>query len=257
MGLFGKRNKEPKEPIKCDVCGNMTTGVIWSAKDGTVCHDCIKSAKIGTTPTFFKTFEINQIKDIFDRKRIKRTMNFEQIGPLLVNASEKYWAFQNTPSPIGVSAAQIMDTFWLLESPLFRFDEVEGIKVLLNGQVGQIVGCPSDVIVPASKKAQIQMFITVGGYTNKTYMLLLQDSSSYYTFLKLFCEMMKVDTPDPVIKESIPIADAIGKAVAENLRNSSSQGDVTEELRNFKALLDEGIITQEEFEAKKKQLLGI
>lgn len=33
--------------------------------------------------------------------------------------------------------------------------------------------------------------------------------------------------------------------------------DVTEELRKYKELLDEGIITQEEFEQKKKQLLGL
>ena len=32
--------------------------------------------------------------------------------------------------------------------------------------------------------------------------------------------------------------------------------DVSEILRRFKGLLDDGIITQEEFEAKKKQLLG-
>lgn len=33
--------------------------------------------------------------------------------------------------------------------------------------------------------------------------------------------------------------------------------DTAEELRKFKSLLDEGIITEEEFNAKKKQLLGI
>ena len=33
--------------------------------------------------------------------------------------------------------------------------------------------------------------------------------------------------------------------------------DDTEELKKYKELLDDGIITQEEFEAKKKQLLGI
>ena len=31
---------------------------------------------------------------------------------------------------------------------------------------------------------------------------------------------------------------------------------MSEALRRFKGLLDDGIITQEEFEAKKKQLLG-
>ncbi|MBR4734039.1 MAG: SHOCT domain-containing protein [Lachnospiraceae bacterium] len=33
--------------------------------------------------------------------------------------------------------------------------------------------------------------------------------------------------------------------------------DVAAELRKYKALLDDGIITQEEFDAKKKQLLGL
>lgn len=33
--------------------------------------------------------------------------------------------------------------------------------------------------------------------------------------------------------------------------------DDTEELIRFKTLLDQGIITQEEFDAKKKQVLGL
>ena len=36
----------------------------------------------------------------------------------------------------------------------------------------------------------------------------------------------------------------------------STQGDVTEELRKYKALLDDGIITKKEFEDKKKELLS-
>ena len=41
-------------------------------------------------------------------------------------------------------------------------------------------------------------------------------------------------------------------------QQGAAQGvDQVEELRRYKALLDEGVITQEEFEAKKKQLLGI
>ena len=47
----------------------------------------------------------------------------------------------------------------------------------------------------------------------------------------------------------------------EALENSSAPQEtpisVTEELKNFKELLDCGIITQEEFDAKKKQLLGL
>lgn len=38
---------------------------------------------------------------------------------------------------------------------------------------------------------------------------------------------------------------------------STSVKSVSDELRNMKSLLDDGIITQEEFDAKKKQLLGL
>lgn len=39
--------------------------------------------------------------------------------------------------------------------------------------------------------------------------------------------------------------------------SATSNQTVADEIRSYKALLDEGIITQEEFDAKKKQLLGI
>ena len=43
----------------------------------------------------------------------------------------------------------------------------------------------------------------------------------------------------------------------EPLAEKSTQQSAADELKKFKELLDSGIITQEEFEAKKKQLLGL
>lgn len=43
-----------------------------------------------------------------------------------------------------------------------------------------------------------------------------------------------------------------------NVQNSDrNKNDIVSEIKNFKELLDSGVITQEEFEAKKKQLLGL
>ena len=42
----------------------------------------------------------------------------------------------------------------------------------------------------------------------------------------------------------------------ETLKKEGSQS-TADELKKFKELLDSGIITQEEFDAKKKQLLGL
>ncbi len=48
------------------------------------------------------------------------------------------------------------------------------------------------------------------------------------------------------------------KAVTSNNTNNTNQATSSaDELKKFKELLDSGIITQEEFDAKKKQLLGL
>lgn len=67
------------------------------------------------------------------------------------------------------------------------------------------------------------------------------------------------------VKKEQKMADEI-KSYVENIltsKNSSStnivhnSSDAAEEIRKFKSLLDDGIITEEEFQEKKKQLLGL
>ena len=52
------------------------------------------------------------------------------------------------------------------------------------------------------------------------------------------------------------IKDYIEKTAKQSAASSGSASGA-DELKKFKVLLDEGIITQEEFDAKKKQLLGL
>lgn len=55
------------------------------------------------------------------------------------------------------------------------------------------------------------------------------------------------------------VSDYISNYAASPTSGQSPEGvvSVVEEIRGLKQLLDEGILTQEEFDAKKKQLLGI
>ncbi len=58
--------------------------------------------------------------------------------------------------------------------------------------------------------------------------------------------------------ENLEFARAIKKYITEYKAPSSTQPlSGADELRKFKALLDDGIISQEEFDAKKKQILGL
>lgn len=44
---------------------------------------------------------------------------------------------------------------------------------------------------------------------------------------------------------------------AENVQYQAPQSDMTTQLQELKGLLDSGVITQAEFDSKKKQILGI
>jgi hypothetical protein len=47
------------------------------------------------------------------------------------------------------------------------------------------------------------------------------------------------------------------KTVEENVSTAKKESDIISDIKQYKELLDSGIITQEEFDAKKKQLLGL
>ena len=58
-------------------------------------------------------------------------------------------------------------------------------------------------------------------------------------------------------KGALGTAKQFRDVVMDYEKRAGAPVSAVEEIRGLKALLDEGILTQEEFEAKKKQLLGI
>ncbi|MFZ1982905.1 MAG: SHOCT domain-containing protein [Desulfatitalea sp.] len=65
----------------------------------------------------------------------------------------------------------------------------------------------------------------------------------------------KITSPLPVPKEAVqaPAPKALDASIVE--KEPAATGDVFEKLEKLKKLFDQGIITEEEFEAKKKELL--
>lgn len=65
---------------------------------------------------------------------------------------------------------------------------------------------------------------------------------------------------NPPRKQQIEVAEETAEEEIENLDNyapNNSGLDAVEEMKKYKDLLDSGAISQEEFDAKKKQLLGL
>lgn len=81
--------------------------------------------------------------------------------------------------------------------------------------------------------------------------------SSAFAFAGLYFKSVehKVKEEPVVSQEELVVSeDLIEQIVEIPVANIS---DKTEEIRNYKKVLDDGIITEEEFQAKKKQLLGL
>ena len=57
--------------------------------------------------------------------------------------------------------------------------------------------------------------------------------------------------------DSASVAAAAAAAAVAAVQQSAAPVDTVAEIQKYKALLDAGVLTEEEFAAKKKQLLGI
>lgn len=65
------------------------------------------------------------------------------------------------------------------------------------------------------------------------------------------------DTTKVSNEEMMEIADYVKQRINEIKNNSGTAFSAADELTKFKGLLDAGVISQEEFDAKKKQLLNL
>lgn len=125
---------------------------------------------------------------------------------------------------------------------------------LMFGGLGAIVGSNTgQTSNPVCSSLQIK--VTLNNPSHPTHYLKLIHNDSYKKSERLFQDRYQA---------AQDICAKLELIVRENEKNTntspqttSSSTDPTEELRKYKALLDDGIITQEEFDQKKKQILGI
>ena len=71
------------------------------------------------------------------------------------------------------------------------------------------------------------------------------------------CEKIHSELSKLLIERQGKIKETVTEKVTENVTNITQAQSSADEIKKFKELLDSGIITQEELDAKKKQLLGL
>ena len=122
--------------------------------------------------------------------------------------------------------------------------------VLLGG-VGALVGAATGSSKGKSTSTMLSIKITTNDINNPTrYINFISTETKKSGFI--------YKTAYASAQECISILNLILDEVeSEPLQPNNPTDSVVDEIRKFKSLLDDGIITQEEFDAKKKELLGL
>lgn len=245
MGLF---NKKPVATGICKVCG-ATKKVKDMTKDS-LCFDCIVvESRIKQTLQSKKTDAVksNEVNNILRTKQFKATKKIHNgIFDLEFDGVNKLFRYSKKPLNI-FAFSEILD-FQLIENGQTTTNNNLGNAVaggLLFGAAGAIVGSG----VNKKTKNEVTEF--------KINIILASEISNVLT-INLLVGKSKRDSI--TFKSTKKIADTIiGELTKITATQSASSNSLSahDEILKLKNLLDIEAITQQEFEAKKKQLLNL
>ena len=166
---------------------------------------------------------------------------------------------------VDYQAKQLVVRSWLDEviPTIYSFDDLqdyellEGTKSVFRGAaigygpIGGVLGRHKEIA------ASLSIRIVMGNASRGANSITIQ-----------FFKKMRMNTKNSMnqacLQCAYAIIDELGNIMRQQIAEQNSGGDVVvqqvsdaDELAKFKKLLDDGIITQEEFDAKKKQILGL
>jgi len=266
MGLF-TNNKRP-----CPICGQGTPRLLATeiAGDVRLCSDCSVKISIGTSKV--SDFSLEGLKEHLALreenesciKNVFRPNNTYEIGWTHLNIDEANRLFTIPLNMCG-------DT---KNPPVFKFDELMGYDLeeencvverfnrgdmapqwtpMLYAPVAQITydseGRPQQQNI--SRDFRLNLYFTNPCW-NKVESSGGTASGSGNNFQREYSQHLgKLRIVTTALVTMIGVATNGGNAM------QSSADSISDDLKKFKELLDGGIITQDEFDVKKKQILGI
>ncbi|MBQ6884894.1 MAG: SHOCT domain-containing protein [Clostridia bacterium] len=240
--------------IPCAVCGKQLGLLSPKAKisDGAICAVCLQSAGISSLSNA-TSYNQQTIKEyILTRQALVKSYNATKTYGGYIEIDEDNKLFKLSGDLFEFSN---LLSFELLEDGTTVTKGGLGRAVaggLLFGGVGAIVGG-----VTGSKKAKnicnsMKLRVSLkNAHTDVVYITLISSETKTNGFMY----KMAQDSAQKVIT-ALEFINDINQSTA-HYQTTPTQQSSADEIVKYKALLDQGIITQEEFEAKKKQLLGL
>ncbi|ORN06469.1 hypothetical protein FAM21834_02114 [Lentilactobacillus parabuchneri] len=266
---------------KCGICGKRMylLDFPWTLADGKICNNCAK--KVG----LHLGDQLNYIASLYTLAEIKALIiNGKQVSPnkpnQLAAEKEREKAYQalvvkvHSHNPINRSGvlfdnkdkkifnAKSPDGSYIYESyeSLVSYQPIER-KAVINGHgvgralVGGLLAGGVGAIVGAATKEN--------NYNAVQWLSVVMNFKDGKTRQIVFVNQV-VRTGDPAFISAFQfykkLCAQLDQVIQENKNEQvklQPQIDPADELAKFKKLADDGIITQQEFEAKKKQLLGL
>lgn len=259
MGFFSLKQT-------CSICGNECSLNRYQLKDkGWCCGDCFKKAGFTlVTPTI--TMTADTVKGIIEkktqsRKDLDRFIVTQDFGTYIkFDERNKKWCIPDTltgklKNPIIYSFDEIIG-FELLEDGDSITKGGTGRAVaggLLFGVGGAIVGGATGKRKTKSTCTRLQIKITINNISNPNVfvnLITVETKKASMLYKSAYTSAQNIMSVLQVICEN----NSKEQEIAQQPIQGNSSAD---EIMKFKQLLDQGIITQEEFETKKKQLLNL
>lgn len=238
MGIFGKKQS-------CAICDGKI-GIMYNKySDGTICSKCIDS--------------IGGISDT----HINTVSEFKEFKAYLDERSSMDFPVQDKKRPFEPDRSLQLLHFPSKYGRIFQFSELDSVELVEDGEVVSKSGLGRAV---AGGLLFGGAGAIVGGVTGKKDKAMVNNISLRINFnnpwikveeLKLLEVQTKKDSL--LYKTTISYAKKLKDELESCIisKNNSSSSSDADELIKFKSLLDAGVITQEEFDKKKQQILGI
>ena len=249
----------------CSICGEECGLNRYQIKNKDwCCAECFKKAGF-TLLTPVATMTASEIKNIVNKKKesLKELETFtitKDFGSYIkFDENNKKWCIPDT-------------AFGKLKNPIiYSFDDIIGYELLEDGDSiiksgagkalagGLVFGLGGAIVGAAGKRK------TKSTCTRLQIKIVLNDISTPNVFINLITTETKKQSimyqssykTAQNILSVLQIISESNISQQEVVQQQNSTNSIADEIMKFKELLDQGIITQDEFDAKKKQLLNL
>lgn len=187
------------------------------------------------------------------------TVRCFDIDPLSATVQSAIRNYQLIQSSITVNAQRILlehIDYFKEEGTVQYVSDVSGGGVNMQGAIaGAIIAGDAGAVI--GSRVGTETRTTINSIDNRKIILVYQEGNSTRSMvIKSYNSEQTMNALRSLIPEKDYTLVALNKEKSKE-KLIPTQLSNADELKKFKTLLDEGIITQEEFDAKKKQLLGL